>query len=371
MTNAAAEAVQNASLSEKYLSDVKLFVSKSADGAKADAKAQGYEVYEKNLNNDGDKLSTVVLLGYKTTENKDEAITDLSVLDMKLSGYTIVDIGQEEEKLLPQFSEQAKYYLQQALAFRELNKKKTVGSYYAKEILNYFYIEQNNKRVAFSDYVLSDSCDLTFFERMLAKMNAKFIPVISSALTIGSSDPETDLWVNLYYTKSHSGGTPIKVDEDGNMFKSSTDSSLAPAGYRPVSRMGLRSAENLNTGARAGEKAKDFFLFVTGEPADVNTGETQKGNGTYIHDIKIAYAETKQGAITALEKEEAGYKVIEENLASSGFAYLGYTLTGDPHMALRKSAIPRCFTKRNSIYPACMSAWGTPIPRRSRMFTQK
>ena len=97
---------------------------------------------------------------------------------------------------MPQFSEQAKYYLQQALAFRELNKKKTVGSYYAKEILIYFYIEQNNKRVAFSDYVLSDSCDLTFFERMLAKMNAKFIPVISSALTIGSSDPETDLWVD-------------------------------------------------------------------------------------------------------------------------------------------------------------------------------
>ena len=31
---------------------------------------------------------------------------------------------------------------------------------------------------------------------MLAKMNAKFIPVISSALTIGSSDPETELWVD-------------------------------------------------------------------------------------------------------------------------------------------------------------------------------
>ena len=115
---------------------------------------------------------------------------------MKLSGYTIVDIGQEEDKLLSQFSEQAGYYLQQALTFREYSKKKTAGSYYAKEMLNYFYIEQNNKKIPFGEFVLSDNCNITFFERMLAKMNAKFIPVISTALTIGSSDPETELWLD-------------------------------------------------------------------------------------------------------------------------------------------------------------------------------
>ena len=57
-----------------YLSDVKLFGGEDAKKVTVELKNQGYTLYEKNLTPDSDHIT---YLGYKTTNNKSRALTDI------------------------------------------------------------------------------------------------------------------------------------------------------------------------------------------------------------------------------------------------------------------------------------------------------
>ena len=82
----------------EYISEVKIGVGKTAD--EAVKSLDGYTVLQKNGKNAdlnegagggiGSKGERVVYLGYKTTTNRKEAITDLAVMNMK-GGYSVKD----------------------------------------------------------------------------------------------------------------------------------------------------------------------------------------------------------------------------------------------------------------------------------------
>ena len=83
-----------------YIKEIMLGYGKNADEA---AKSLvGYEILKNGENyanlNEGSGKNTVVLLGYKTTANRDEAITDIAAMNMK-GGYSFA----EYEKLLEQY----------------------------------------------------------------------------------------------------------------------------------------------------------------------------------------------------------------------------------------------------------------------------
>lgn len=75
-----------ASVSAEYISEVKIAYGKTLDDAKKWLTDQGYEVVDADLNEKADSVlssAMAVCLGYKTTKNADEAITDLKVMNMK------------------------------------------------------------------------------------------------------------------------------------------------------------------------------------------------------------------------------------------------------------------------------------------------
>jgi len=93
-----------ASTSVKYLSDIKISYGKTLDDAKKWLINQGYEVVDSNLNEKADSMlvsARAVCLGYKTTNNAEEAITDLKVMNMKgnysFDEYEMVIEKQAEE----------------------------------------------------------------------------------------------------------------------------------------------------------------------------------------------------------------------------------------------------------------------------------
>ena len=76
-----------------YISEIKIGMGKTEDEAKAALK--GYVILDTNLNKDagggtGSKGEKAVYLGYKTTSDKKDAITDLALMNMK-GGYNPVD----------------------------------------------------------------------------------------------------------------------------------------------------------------------------------------------------------------------------------------------------------------------------------------
>ena len=76
-----------------YISEVKVGVGETAEEAKA--ALEGYNIIETDLNEDagggwGSKGDRVVYLGYKTTKNAYEGITDLALMNMK-GGYDVED----------------------------------------------------------------------------------------------------------------------------------------------------------------------------------------------------------------------------------------------------------------------------------------
>ena len=63
----------------KYVSEVYVAYGKNADDAKKTLNDKGYTPVDGNLNEGG---KTYAMLGYKTTDDPQQAITDLSVMNM-------------------------------------------------------------------------------------------------------------------------------------------------------------------------------------------------------------------------------------------------------------------------------------------------
>ena len=91
-----------ASSKKTYIKDVVISYGKTADEAKAWLTDNGYEVLDYDLNEGADdtfSTARAVYLGYTTTDDADEAITDMRLMNMK-GGYSVQDyqILLEEQK---------------------------------------------------------------------------------------------------------------------------------------------------------------------------------------------------------------------------------------------------------------------------------
>ncbi len=82
-----------ASNKNTYIKDVVLSYGKTADEAKAWLTENGYEILDYDLNEGADdtfSTARAVYLGYTTTDNAEEAITDMRLMNMK-GGYSVQD----------------------------------------------------------------------------------------------------------------------------------------------------------------------------------------------------------------------------------------------------------------------------------------
>ena len=91
-----------ASSKKNYIKDVIISYGKTADEAKAWLTDNGYEIFDYDLNKGADdtfSTARAVYLGYTTTDDANEAVTDMRLMNMK-GGYSVQDyqILLEEQK---------------------------------------------------------------------------------------------------------------------------------------------------------------------------------------------------------------------------------------------------------------------------------
>lgn len=185
---AVAEAV---SLDHTYLKEIVTSTGDTDAAAKKWLTDRGYTVVPGDLN--AGTGENPVYLGYKTTMNRSEAITDVSFMDMN-GGYEWMDYEQfaiQNQNNIAEMTEKL------AGACGEMRQKLNAGSRAARIALSYlniFTVPEAHQKLG--DYLLDPSRTRNEYRMILLVCNSLVINAIYSHLALGISDDPGDTWVD-------------------------------------------------------------------------------------------------------------------------------------------------------------------------------
>lgn len=166
----------------QFLSELHLAEADSMEDAKKMLTDKGYSVYEKNLNPEGD---TVVLLGYKTSTNVEDAITDISVMNMN-GGYNITSYDTMLKESFEEYKQDVENFRIAANEFKANYEKGTKNALTAYRQLNFYYVENKTmQRTLMGDYMLHFPLDNDNFADILLKGNVNILSNLRSLLAMG------------------------------------------------------------------------------------------------------------------------------------------------------------------------------------------
>ena len=203
-----------ATSSKKYIKEMIISYGETADEAKKWLTDNDYEVLDKNLNEGADdtfSTKRAVYIGYKTTDNKDEAITDMKLMNMK-GGYSVQDyqmLLDEQKTSIKNFFNNFKVAIKE---FRENYKDGQERAKAAYEILNTLYDDDTKQNIgdlllnkvreeytdeeynALSDDEKAKVGDMT---TILMQGNANAVLAIEQTIATATDDSDT-LWTERY-----------------------------------------------------------------------------------------------------------------------------------------------------------------------------
>ncbi|MBQ2212450.1 MAG: hypothetical protein II410_06120, partial [Ruminococcus sp.] len=138
---------------------------------------------------------------YKTTEDPDDAITDLTLLDMRNSHWQEMNYEQYLDEHVKEFSNEANQFMILVNDFREKYNSGSPNALLACDSLNLIYVDEDKPHGAednlLGNYLLNQA-DATFFEKFLQRGNAMVLSKISRLLCLAVSDYSADhkTWVD-------------------------------------------------------------------------------------------------------------------------------------------------------------------------------
>ena len=192
-------AFQAAVVSQTYISDIKIGYSKdhSSKGAEAAKKAlrdQGYNILDEDLNSGtGEGWS---FIGYKTTNKKEEAITDIGMMDMK-GGYEMSNYNEMLKKSQANLTDLAENLEAAAKEFKENYSAGSPAAQVAFEALNFIYVpEAGNQKLA--DYFMDPTRKTDDYYQIILKAHPEIISLIYSQLTLGTVDYNKENWLERF-----------------------------------------------------------------------------------------------------------------------------------------------------------------------------
>ncbi len=134
---------------KKYVKETIISYGKTADEAKKWLTDNDYEVVDNNLNDgaaDWASTERAVYLGYKTTDNADEAITDMKLMNMK-GGYSVQDyqmLLEEQKTNIKLFFDDFKSAIKEYRANYEAGQERAVA---AHDMLNMLYDDDTKQNL--------------------------------------------------------------------------------------------------------------------------------------------------------------------------------------------------------------------------------
>ncbi len=180
-----------ASSKERYISELILCSAASADEAEAKLKEQGYKLLTSdNLN---ENLSDGMYLGYKSTANPDEAITNISAMNMQ-GKYSFSDYEILMQKMKENVSATIDGLIPMITSYRNNYNSGAVIATEVYNILNKFYEDDSGKKMG--DYLLTcDLTDTTDITKVFMQGCSSFIVDIQQLLFLAGEDESDRVWI--------------------------------------------------------------------------------------------------------------------------------------------------------------------------------
>ena len=194
-----AETQQDAELDVQYLKEVKMFYAESEEQAKKYCEAEGYIFCPENLK-EASKSDLQAYLGYKTTKDEGDAITDMTLLDMKSSHWNDMSYGEFLDKYIDDFADQANRIMTLVNEFRRKYAQGSPNALAAFDMLNMFYVDEDKSHTdagnLLGTYILNQA-DVAFFEKYIQRGNSQILSSVLNTLGGAATDFEEDgkTWV--------------------------------------------------------------------------------------------------------------------------------------------------------------------------------
>lgn len=314
----------------KYVSEVQIFQGSTYENALKYCQDAGFTPVKKNINRaaSGDVNDNgIYVLGYKTTDNKDEGITGISMLQMNsgYQDYTYGDIAERAVEKLGNVPTELSYAVDEFVANYE---KGSPAAQVAVGILNcYFVDELDNKKLG--DYLVSGECNIDFIKKLLSRSSTSVMSAFCNALVAGVADYDTDNWAQ----RLEKSEVTKMLDDQGN-FK------VLDAQYKSLATELTESLQNFATGFNA---AKERYEENNNKVADVDSDVKNK---TEMSE-ETAEAVSNGGEIKT-EDGDAGYLTAYNIL--NKYNYDESTKLGDYIVALGNTTYEDTATLRK-MYP--------------------
>ena len=238
-------------LKTQYVKDVKLFYGETSEDAKKLCEEEGYTFCPENLK-EKSNTDLAAHLGYKTTKNKGNAITDITLLDMKNSHWNEQKYSEFLDQNLNQFADGA---AQMMILVNEFRSKYAAGSPNALEAydsLNMFYIDENQSHKDTANLLgryLLEEADVAFFEKYMQRGNSQILSAIVNQLSHAASDYNED------------GSTWIDKSKESDVLDQYREADSAEIAQFDTwyQDPAIRLTEELQTFADTYEKAKSLY----------------------------------------------------------------------------------------------------------------
>ena len=312
-----------------YISEVKIGIGKTADEAKASL--EGYTILDCNLNENagasgvGSNGNRAVYLGYKTTTERKDAITDLALMNMK-GGYDVneYDILMEKQ-LKSQIIPFVENYISAIDEYRANYKSKKEKNYkrakFTHDMLNYYIDDDTGKRLGDlllnkTKYEMGDK-EYNALSENEKKNHADILTIISQAngqatlaienLITRASDTNIDTWIDRFVNTDYND----MIDETG---KSPTDArKLLAKKYDDDASLILEKwnefYEELLTYDEAVETVKNYDASKLEDIAE--SAEDENEASSEDEDLDAEYEQAQKDYADALRKAQL-IKTYEE-----------------------------------------------------------
>lgn len=205
------------SYGSKYISEVRIFSADSISAAIDNCKKAGFIPVEKNLNHakDGDiKDNGIYVIGYKTTDNPDEGITDISLLQMN-NGYQNHTYGEIAERAIEKLGNVPDELDSSVKEFVENYNNGSPAAKAAVSALNCYYIEERNNQ-KLGDYLVSGECTVDFIKKLMARSSTAVVSAFCNALVAGVAEYGDENWATRL---SNSTEIREQINDDANYKK--------------------------------------------------------------------------------------------------------------------------------------------------------
>ncbi len=185
-----------ASKGDQYIESIQMFSASSKEKAIEKCAEAGYQPVDSDLNTGND--GNAVVMGYRTTADPGEAITDISVLEMN-SGYKECDYGEIAEKEMEMSGNIVFPFMNAVWEYQDNLKKNSPGALAARKILNSYFIPEM-ENIGFGDYLASDKCTEDYVKKIVCQANTGIMYAMFGSMASGVSDFGHESWAQRIYT---------------------------------------------------------------------------------------------------------------------------------------------------------------------------